>query len=494
MYGMGTKERETFGSRWGFIMVSAGCAIGLGNVWRFPYITGQYGGAAFILIYLLFLAILGIPVMVMEFTVGRGSRRSVAQSFRVLEAKGAQFHKYSYLGMLGNYMLMMFYTTVCGWMINYFVKMATGRMDSLSPEEVGGVFGEMLGSWKEMLFWMIVAVCLAFFICSLGLVKGVERVTKWMMSALLILMGVMVVRAVTLPGSMEGLRFYLVPDFHAMFADFGKVAFAALGQSFFTLSIGIGAMAIFGSYLPREKSITGEAVRITGLDTLVAIMAGMIIIPSCFSFGISPDAGPGLVFITLPNVFAKMPLGQLWGSLFFLFMSFAALSTVVAVFENILAFGMDLWGWQRSKAVRINLVAIIALSLPCVLGFNLWSGVMPFGEGSGIMDLEDFIVSNNLLPLGSLVYVTFCTRRYGWGWDNFLAEADRGEGMRFPRIRGYVTYVLPLIILVVYVKGYWDFFIGFGLSPWLGLGIAAVILAGFAHIIFYRQKDTADSL
>lgn len=483
------QEREKFGSRLGFILVSAGCAIGLGNVWRFPYITGQYGGAAFILIYLIFLAILGIPVMVMEFSVGRGSRKSVAASFKALEHPGAVYHHYSKLAMAGNYILMMFYTMVCGWMINYFFKMATGKLAGLTPEEVGGAFNEMLGNWKELTFWMILSVVIAFFICSLGLNNGVERITKVMMTCLLGLMVVMAVRAVTLPGADEGLRFYLVPDFKAMFADFGNVAYAALGQSFFTLSLGIGSMAIFGSYLSKERSITGEAISITALDTFVAVMAGLIIIPSCFAFGISPDAGPGLVFVTLPNVFAQMPLGQFWGSLFFLFMSFAAMTTVIAVFENILSFAMDLLGWSRGKAVAVNLVAVIILSMPCVLGFNVWSGLTPFGEGSGIMDLEDFIVSNNLLPLGSMVYLTFCTRRYGWGWENFIREADAGEGMKFPKIRVYVTYILPLIVLAVYLKGYWDFFKGFGISPWIGEAIALCILAVFAFFIFYRKKD-----
>lgn len=485
------KERETFGSRMGFILVSAGCAIGLGNVWRFPYITGQYGGAAFILIYLIFLAILGIPIMVMEFSVGRGSRKSVAASFKELEAPGAVYHQYSKLAMAGNYILMMFYTMVCGWMINYFVKMLSGKMNGLTPDEVGGAFGEMLGNWKELTFWMVVSVVIAFAICSLGLNNGVERITKIMMTCLLLLMVVMAVRAVTLPGAGEGLKFYLVPNFKEMFANFGNVAYAALGQSFFTLSIGIGSMAIFGSYLSKDRSITGEAISITALDTFVAVMAGLIIIPSCFAFGIDPGAGPGLVFVTLPNIFNQMPAGQLWGSLFFLFMSFAAMTTVIAVFENILSFAMDLLGWSRGKAVIVNLIAIILLSMPCVLGFNVWSGVMPFGEGSGIMDLEDFIVSNNLLPLGSMVYLTFCTRRYGWGWDNFIKEADAGEGMNFPNIRGYVTYILPLIVLGVYLKGYWDFFKGFGLSPILGEVIALCILAVFAFFIFYRKKDPA---
>ena len=484
------KEREKFGSRIGFILVSAGCAIGLGNVWRFPFITGQYGGAAFIILYLIFLAILGIPVMVMEFSVGRGSQKSVASSFRELEPKGANYHLYGYIGMLGNYMLMFFYTTICGWMFNYFFKMASGKLSGLTPEEVGGVFGGMLGNPKELILWMVIAVVLAFFICSLGLKNGVEKVTTVMMSLLFVLMIVMAIRAITLPGASEGLKFYLVPDFGKMFENFGEVAFAALGQSFFTLSIGIGSMAIFGSYLSKERSLTGEAVSITALDTFVAITAGLIIIPSCFAFGIDPGAGPGLIFVTLPNVFEQMSGGQIWGTLFFLFMCFAAMSTVVAVFENILSFAMDLWNWSRQKAVLVNIVVVILGSIPCILGFNLWSGFVPFGEGSGVLDLEDFIVSNNLLPLGSLIYLTFCVRRYGWGWDNFLAEADAGNGMKFPKVRFYVTYILPAIILLVYLKGYWDFFGGQGLNQWVGMTIAVCVLAVLGYIAFSRKKGT----
>ena len=483
-------DREKFGSRLGFILVSAGCAIGLGNVWRFPYITGQYGGAAFIVIYLFFLIALGVPIMVMEFSVGRGSQKSAATSFRVLEPKGAGYHKFSAIAVMGNFVLMMFYTMVAGWMINYFFKMAMGKLDGLDPDAVGGVFGGMTLNWQEMTIWMVVAVVVSFFICSLGLQKGVERITKVMMTCLLLLMIVMVVRAVTLPGAKEGLLFYLVPKFSAISDNPGAAVFAALGQAFFTLSLGIGSMAIFGSYLSKDRSLTGEAISITALDTFVALMAGLIIIPTCFAFGVNPGAGPGLVFITLPNVFNVMPAGRLWGSLFFLFMSFAALSTVVAVFENIISFGMDLWGWSRKKAVGIDLVLVIVLSMPCVLGFNVLSGIQPFGEGSVIMDLEDFIVSNNLLPLGSLIYVSFCTRRYGWGWKNFITEANSGLGTKFFYPKVYMTFIVPAIILIVYLKGYWDFFKGFNLSPYVGLGIAVVVLAILGYIAYYRKPGT----
>jgi len=438
------------------LLISAGCAIGLGNVWRFPYITGKYGGAAFVLIYLLFLIILGLPVMVMEFSVGRASGKSVAASFRVLEKPGAKWHWYSYFAMAGNYLLMMFYTTIGGWMVSYLFKMAAGGFDGLSPEGVQAAFVSMTQEPVSMTFWMIVVVVVSFGICVCGLQKGVERVTKIMMVSLLAIMGVLAVRSVTLPGASEGLAFYLKPDFKKLLGEnFAETVFAAMGQAFFTLSIGIGSMAIFGSYLGKERSLTGESVSILLLDTFVAIVSGLIIFPACFAFGVQPDSGPNLVFVTLPNIFNSMPLGRLWGSLFFLFLTFAALSTVIAVFENILSFGMDLWGWSRKKAVAINLVAIIILSLPCVLGFNLLSGITPLGAGSNIMDLEDFIVSNNLLPLGSLVYLIFCVTRYGWGWDNFIEEANAGTGLKFPRkIRFYVTYILPIIILYVFVQGY----------------------------------------
>ena len=454
------KEREKFSSRLGFILISAGCAIGLGNVWRFPYITGRYGGAAFVLVYLLFLVILGLPIMTMEFAVGRGSRKSIAKSFHVLEPKGSKWHWFSYFGVIGNYLLMMFYTTVCGWMLAYFVKMLTGELVGAAPEAVGAAFDTFTSQPLQMVFWMVFSVLLGFGVCSLGLQNGVEKITKWMMSSLFVVMLILVVRSVTLSGAAEGLKFYLMPDFGNLI-EYGLVEsiFAAMGQAFFTLSIGIGSMAIFGSYIDKERSLMGEAVNIMALDTSVALLAGLIIFPACSAFGVDPAAGPKLVFVTLPNIFNEMIGGRFWGILFFVFMSFAALSTVIAVFENIISFAMDLWDWSRKKAVWVNFALVILLSIPCALGFNLWSGFAPLGAGSNIMDLEDFIVSNNLLPLGSLVYLFFCVTRYGWGWENFIEEANAGRGLHFPRkIRFYVTYILPLIVLFIFVYGYIDKF------------------------------------
>jgi len=449
-------QRESLGSRLGFILISAGCAIGLGNVWRFPYIAGQYGGAAFILIYLLFLVIFGLPLMTMEFAVGRASRKSIADSFRALEPKGTKWHLFGWVGMAGNYLLMMFYTTISGWMFAYFIKMLKGDFVGMDAAQVGAEFGALTANPTLVVGFMVFTVALGFIICSLGLKSGVEKITKVMMIALLAIIVVMAVRAVTLPGAGEGLKYYLVPDFSKMEGRLGEVVFAALGQAFFTLSIGVGSMAIFGSYIDKDRRLFGESVSIACLDTFVAIVAGLIIIPSCFAYNIEPGQGPGLVFVTLPNIFNSMPGGRIWGSLFFLFMIFAAMSTVVAVFENILSFGMDLWGWSRKKACLINFIAVTLLSLPCALGFNLWSGFMPFGEGSNVLDLEDFIISNNLLPLGSLVYLTFCTiKSKGWGWDNFLAEADAGKGLKFPAwAKVYIKYILPIIVLYIWVQGY----------------------------------------
>ncbi len=454
------KEREKFSSRLGFILISAGCAIGLGNVWRFPYITGKYGGAAFVFIYLACLIVLGLPIMAMEFSVGRASRKSVASSFRELEPKGTKWHIYSYFAMAGNYLLMMFYNTICGWMIAYFFKMAKGDFVGTSTEQVGQVFQNLTASPSEMLFWMIVSVVIGFGICSLGLQKGVEKITKIMMSCLLGIMIILVIRAVSLPGAAEGLKFYLMPNFDKMKeAGIANVVTAAMGQSFFTLSIGIGSMAIFGSYIDKDRSLMGESVSILALDTSVALMSGFIIFPACFSFGVNPGEGPSLVFVTLPNIFNEMAGGRIWGTLFFVFMSFAALSTVVAVFENILSFAMDLWNWSRKKAVLVNIVAITVLSIPCVFGFNVWSDVSIFGFS--IMDFEDFMVSNHLLPLGSLVYLFFCVTRYGWGWDNFMTEVNMGKGMKFPKwIRFYVTYILPFIVLFIFAQGYISKFLG----------------------------------
>lgn len=451
------KEREKFASRLGFILISAGCAIGLGNVWRFPYITGQYGGAAFVLVYLLFLLILGLPIMVMEFAVGRASQKSAARSFHELEPKGSKWHWYSYGAMIGNYMLMAFYTTVGGWMLAYFTKMAGGEFEGLNPEQVGGVFNDMLSNPGYLTFWMIVTVLLSFGVCSRGLQGGVEKVNKVMMIALLAIMIVLVFRSVTLEGASEGLSFYLKPDFSKLYeapGGLGESIFAAMGQAFFTLSLGIGALAIFGSYIGRDRSLTGEAISITVLDTFVALMSGLIIFPAAAAFHVDAGQGPALIFVTLPNIFNQMPGGRLWGSLFFVFMSFAAFSTIIAVFQNIVQFGMDLWGWSRKKTILFNLVLILVISVPCILGFNLWDGIT-FPHIGNIQDMEDFIVSNNLLPLGSMVYLLFCTSRYGWGWDNFIREADAGKGLKFPSwLRLYVTYVLPLIVLVIFTMGY----------------------------------------
>ena len=451
-------ERENFKSRLGFILIAAGCAIGLGNVWRFPFITGQYGGAAFVLIYLFFLLIFGFPILVMEFAVGRSSKLGVGRSFAILEKPG---HKWHYAGIpmiAGNYLLMMFYTTVTGWMLYYFYRMVTmGDLMVMTPAEVGAEFTNMLGNGPLLSFWMVVATFAGLSIVALGLQRGVERITKTMMSALLLIMFVLMVRVLTLPGAGEGLKFYLLPDFAKLKeAGIGEVVFAALGQSFFTLSLGIGSMSIFGSYIKKEHTLLTEATHICVLDTGVALIAGLIIIPSCFAFGLKPDAGPGLIFATLPNVFAQMPAGRICGAAFFLFMSFAALSTLVAVFENIVAYWIDTRNVERQKAVKWNFIAVVILSLPCALGFNVLSEFEPFGPGC-VLDLEDFLVSNTLLPLGSLVFVLFCNSRYGWGQDNFFAEADAGKGLKFPKyavLRLYFKWVLPIIISVIFVLGY----------------------------------------
>lgn len=467
------QQREKFASRLGFLLISAGCAIGLGNVWRFPYITGKYGGAVFVLVYLTFLVILGLPVMVMEFAVGRASQKSCAKSFEVL-APGTKWRHFKWWGFIGCYVLMMFYTTVGGWMLSYMVKSASGTFTGLDAGAVAGVFDAMLANPAEMIGWMLVVVVLCFFVCSMGLQKGVERITKVMMACLFVILVVLCVRSVTLPGAGAGFEFYLVPDFSRMFqgsttaerwASFGEAVYAAMGQAFFTLSLGISAMAIFGSYIGKERSLMGEAVNIGVLDTTVALLTGLIIFPACFAFGVDPGEGPRLVFITLPGVFEQMPGSRVWGALFFLFMSFTALSTIIAVFENLISFCMDNWGWARKKAVAVNGVAVILLSLPCALGFNVWSGFSVPGIGN-IQDLEDFIVSNNLLPLGSLLYLVFCVSKGGWGWKNFIAEADAGQGLKFPKwARGYLTYVLPALILIIFVMGYVPKF-----QTWFGLG------------------------
>ena len=448
--------REKFSSRLGFILISAGCAIGLGNVWRFPYIVGQYGGAAFVLIYAVFLVLLGLPIIVMEFAVGRASQKSAALSFDVLEPKGSKWHFEKWFAMAGNYILMMFYTTVAGWLFLYFVKMAAGDFAGLDADGVAGEFNAMLSNPSLMIGFMVLCVVFCFSVCAMGLQGGVEKITKLMMVSLLVLMVVLAINSVRMEGSRPGLEFYLKPDFNKIKeTGIGEVVFAALGQSFFTLSIGIGALAIFGSYIGKERRLTGEAINVTILDTFVAFMAGLIIFPACFAYNIEPGQGPSLIFITLPNVFNNMPGGRFWGTLFFLFMSFAALSTIIAVFQNIISFAQDLWGWSLKKASVFNGVLITLLSLPCALGFNVWSGITPFGAHSTIQDLEDFIVSNNILPLGSLVYLLFCVTKYGWGWKKFNEEANEGKGIKYPAwTRKYVTFVLPLIVLFIFVQGY----------------------------------------
>jgi NSS family neurotransmitter:Na+ symporter len=429
-------------------------------VWRFPFIAGRYGGAAFILIYLVFIVCLAMPVMVMEFSVGRASRLSVAGSFTALQPKGTHWSIFGFFGFAGNYVLMMFYTTITGWMLAYTWYNLTGQIHGLSPDQVGAFFGTMLGDPWGLTFWMAVTVAIGMLICAIGLQKGVERATKIMMCGLLAMVLILAARAVTLPGADEGLKFYLMPDFNRLVENgIWNTVYAALGQAFFTLSLGIGSMALFGSYIGRDRSLLGEAMIVTGLDTFVALCAGLIIFPACFAYGVNPGAGPGLIFVTLPNMFSNMPGGRWWSTLFFLFMSFAAMTTVVSVFELLIAASMERCGWSRKKAGAINFVALFILSLPCVFGFNIWSHFAPLGEGTIVLDLEDFIVSNNLLPLGSLVYILFCCSRYGWGWDNFTAEANIGEGAKVPNaLRTYCTWVVPAAIAVIFICGYVDKF------------------------------------
>ena len=445
--------RDRFSNRLGFILISAGCAIGIGNVWRFPYIVGQYGGAAFVLIYLFFLVILGLPVMVMEYSVGRASQKSAALSFDVLEPKGTKWHFMKYVAMAGNYILMMFYTSVCGWLFYYFYKMLIGDFNGLNASQINDEFGLMLSNPFVQVGMMFLVVCIGFFICSKGLQNGVEKVSKYMMLCLLVLMLILAIRSLILPGAMAGVKFYLLPDFSKM-QNISEVVFAAMGQAFFTLSLGIGAIAIFGSYIDKSKKLTSEAITVVCLDTFVALVAGFIVIPACFAYNVDPGQGPGLIFQTLPNIFANMPMGQLWCALFFLFMSFASLSTVIAVFENIIACTMELLNIERKKAVIINFVLITLLSLPCALGFNVLSNIQPLGAGSTILDLEDFIVSQLLLPLGSLVYLLFCTSKYGWGFENYQKEANIGQGMKVPNwMKFYVTIILPIVVIFVFVNG-----------------------------------------
>lgn len=448
-------KRERLGSRLGFILLSAGCAIGIGNVWKFPYITGQYGGGAFVLLYLFFLICFGVPVMAMEFALGRASRKSPVKLYDSLEPKGSFWHIHGYFAFAGNVILMMFYTTVAGWMLKYFVDMGRGVFVGADTEGVAQIFTQMLADPVSMVFYMGVVVLIGFGVCAIGLQKGLEKITKVMMMALFAIMVVLAVNSVFLKGAAEGIRFYLVPDIgEIQRVGILKVMVAAMNQAFFTLSLGIGAMAIFGSYIGNERSLLGEAVNIAFLDTFVAVVAGLIIFPACFAYGVEAGSGPSLVFITLPNIFNHMPLGRLWGSLFFLFMSFAALSTVFAVFENIIACLMDLFGINRRQACIVGVIGIFILSLPCALGFNVLSFIQPLGEGSGILDLEDFLVSNILLPLGSLIYLLFCVSRHGWGWDAYITEVNKGTGLKVQNfMRPYMTFVVPVLILVIFIMG-----------------------------------------
>ncbi len=448
-------ERESFKSRLGFLLVSAGCAIGIGNVWRFPFVVGQNGGGLFVLIYLITLVIMGLPVLSMELAVGRASRKSAVLAYRVLEKPKAKWHIHGWFALIGCFVLMMYYTTVSGWMLNYFFKFASGTFSpQMNTEQSAAVFTDMLANPLEMGFWMAVTVLGGILVCSLGVRKGLERVSKWMMSALFLLILILAVHSFTLSGAKEGLSFYLVPNLeNVREVGIGNVIASAMNQAFFTLSLGIAAMEIFGSYMSREHTLLGEGARICMLDTFVAVSAGLIIFPACFSYGVEVTAGPSLIFVTLPNVFLHMPGGRIWGSLFFLFMTFASFSTVIAVFENILSTCMDTFRWSRKKASALCGVLIFALSIPCVLGYNVWSGVHPIG-GRDILDSEDFIVSNVLLPLGSLVYLLFCVSRFGWGFEKYQAEANTGKGLRVHTwMKWYFRLVLPLLILAIFFIG-----------------------------------------
>ena len=449
------EKRENLASRLGFLFLSAGCAIGLGNVWRFPFITGKYGGAIFIAAYLFFLLAMALPVLIMEFSVGRASRKNMGDAFRTLEPAGSKWHVFGWFSIIGSYVLMMFYIPICGWMLNYVWLSLTGKL-AVPVEQVPSVFTSMLDSPSTMIFWTLVTSLSCFAVCARGLQKGAERVVKFMMMGLLVIMVGLAVKSVMLPGSEKGVAFYLIPDLkRAMDAGILSLFNDAMNQAFFTLSIGVGSMCIFGSYLDKTNTLTKESTFILILDTFVAFVSGLIIFPACFSFGVSPDAGPGLIFITLPNIFNEMPGGRFWGTLFFVFMSAAALTTVIAVIENILSFFMDKYGWSRAKSSKINAVALTLLTLPCIFGFNIWSNIQPFGKGSCILDLEDFIISNNLLPVGALVFCLFCCQRYGWGWDNFIKEADIGKGIKFPKyLRFYLTWILPVIFVFVFSQGY----------------------------------------
>ena len=448
-------ERESFKSRLGFILVSAGCAIGIGNVWRFPYVAGENGGGLFVLLYLVFLVLMGIPVLTMELAVGRASRKSAVLGYKKLEKPKSKWHIHGWFCMFGCYLLMMYYTTVSGWMTSYFYKFATGTFESgMTSEQVSGVFSQLQSNPIEMVIWMAIITILGFLVCSRGIQKGIEKVSKVMMIALLVLILALAVNSILLSGAGEGLKFYLVPDFEKVSEiGIGNIVSAAMNQSFFTLSLGIAAMEIFGSYMSKDNTLPGESVKICALDTFVAIMAGLIIFPACFSYGVEPDQGPALIFITLPNVFVNMAGGRIWGTLFFLFMTFACFSTIIAVFENIISFCIDMFKISRTKSVIINAVIIMIASLPCVFGFNIWSGFELFGQN--VLGMEDFLVSNILLPVGSLIYLLFCVTKFGWGFDNYLTECNTGKGMKFAGfLKPYFQFVLPILVLIVLVQGF----------------------------------------
>ncbi len=449
-------KRETFGSRLGFILVSAGCAIGIGNVWRFPFLAGKNGGGLFVLFYLLFLVIMGVPILTMELAVGRASRGSAVQGYKALEPAGSKWHIHGWFCMAGCYLLMMYYTTVAGWMLDYFAKFATGQMAGMPNGAASDVFNTILANPVEMGICMVLVVFAGFVVVSFGLQNGLERISKWIMIALLALIVILAVNSVLLPGAGEGVRFYLLPSLErASEVGIGNVVMDAMNQSFFTLSLGIAAMEIFGSYMKRDHTLPGEAIRICVLDTFVALMSGMIIFPACFAYGVQPDQGPSLIFITLTEVFADMPAGRLWGTLFFVFMFFASFTTVIAVFENILAICCDNFGWSRKKSCFINMVVVLVASLPCVLGYNVWSGLTFLG-GKNVLDTEDFLVSNLLLPIGSLIYLLFCVSKWGWGYDKYYAEANTGDGIKLPAsplFKRYLQFVLPVLILVILIQG-----------------------------------------
>lgn len=448
-------KRESFKSRIGFLLVSAGCAIGIGNVWRFPYVTGENGGGLFVLLYLLFLIIMGLPVLTMELAVGRASRKSAVLGYKELEKKGSKWHIHGWIAILGCYVLMMYYTTVSGWMVSYFFKFLKGDFTKgMSAEDTKAAFGNLLSDPKQMTFWMILTVVLGFFVCSRGLQNGLEKISKFMMSALLILIVVLAIYSITLPGAAEGVKFYLVPNMKSV-SNVGlkNIITAAMNQAFFTLSLGVAAMEIFGSYMSKDFTLAGEGVKICGLDTFVAIMSGLIIFPACFSYGVEVDAGPSLIFVTLPNVFVNMAGGRVWGCLFFLFMTFASFSTVIAVFENIMSFCMDMFGWSRNKAAAVNGIIILAASMPCVLGYNIWKNLHLIG-GRDVLDSEDFIVSNLLLPIGSLVYLMFCVTKWGWGFDKYIDEANTGKGIKIcKKLKLYFQFILPILIIFILIQG-----------------------------------------